>query len=409
MKLLLITQYYDPENLPINFVSRLLSQSEIEVDVITGKPNYPEGKFHKNFGFFSKIHYKQDRNSRGSIYRVPILPRGSAPFRGFKLAINYISFVISASIIPFFYIRKNQYDLVFVYANSPILKTIPALFIANRKKVPVLLWVQDLWPQSFEASGFRLPKIIKKILVRIVKFIYEHTNLIACQSVGFKKKIHEEYGIPYSKLAYLPNTVDDVFENPTDTKNLSLIKILKPYEKNFNIVFTGNIGEAQAVHNILLAAKIIQKSSPKIHFIFIGSGSKLEEMKQYQKDHSITNVSFLGRFPVQDMPTILSASSALIISLKKDPIFSLTVPNKLQSYLAAGKPVIGSIEGEGKQIIHDAECGFTCPPDQPEVLAALCKKMFDLDDATREVYGKMPATSTRVTSHQEVLLRRSRI
>ena len=251
-----------------------------------------------------------------------------------------------------------------------------------------MLWVQDLWPQSFEASGFRLPAIIRKILVSIVKKIYEQTSLIACQSIGFKKKIHEEYEIPYSKLVYLPNTVDDVFENQSDTKNPLLMKILQPYEKNFNIIFTGNIGEAQAIHNILLAAKIVQRSAPKIHFIFIGSGSKLDEMKQYQRDHSIRNVSFLGRFPVHDMPSILSTSSALIISLKKDPIFSLTIPNKLQSYLAAGKPVIGSIEGEGKKIIHDAKCGFTCEPDQPEVLAALCKKMSDLDDVTRETYGK---------------------
>lgn len=386
MKVLLVTQYFDPENLPINFVAELMTKSNIEVDVITAKPNYPEGKFYKGFGFFSKITYLNNKNS-SNIYRLPILPRGSGSMRGIKLGLNYLSFVISASIIPFFIIRKKKYDLVFVYANSPILKTIPALIIGRWKKIPVILWVQDLWPESFEASGFKLPFFARKTIFKIVKMIYNYTTLIACQSNGFRQKIYEDFKIPKEKLIYLPNTVDSIFENPPKGLNSKIGNRLKPYKEFFNIIFTGNIGEAQSIITILQAAEMLQSSCPNIRFLFVGGGSKKEEMVKYANENNLNNIIFLGSFPVSDMPEILDAASALIITLKQDPIFSLTIPNKLQSYLAAGKPILGSIEGEGAVIINDASCGFTCSPENPLELASICKKMFELNNKQRNLFG----------------------
>ena len=156
MKILIVSQYFHPENLPINFIAKLLKEHGQEINVLTGKPNYPKGKYFAGHSFFSKI---LGEEFSIKVFRIPITPRGSR-FRTFGLAFNYLSFAFIASIIAPFILKKEKYDVIFVYANSPITKTIPAITLGKIKKIPVVLWVQDLWPQSLEASGFRLPKIL---------------------------------------------------------------------------------------------------------------------------------------------------------------------------------------------------------------------------------------------------------
>jgi len=389
MKILLVSQYYEPENLPINFVTKLLADSNIEIDVLTGKPNYPEGKFYTSHHFFSKIIYKD--NIGNNIYRLPIFPRGSGRFRGVKLGINYLSFVISGSILPFFLLRKKKYDAIFVYANSPILKTIPALIIGAWKKTPVILWVQDLWPESFEASGFKIHKWFRSLVVTIVLKIYQKTTIIACQSQGFVSKIHEDYDISHQKLSYLPNTIDTIFENYNRMNNLSIIPELAKHQGKFNIIFTGNIGEAQSIDTILKSARILKDNHPKINFLFIGGGSKLNELRAYAEEQELINITFLGSFPISDMPAILDFASALIITLKQSPIFSLTIPNKLQSYLAAGKPILGAIDGEGACVIEDANCGLVCASEDSTALAAICLEISQLEEEKLASYGENAA------------------
>ena len=379
MKILIISQYYSPENLPINFIINLLNENNVKTDILTGKPNYPEGKFFRGHSIFSKIKTIEDNKI---IYRVPILPRGRGRFRGIKLGMNYISFVISARFFSKIYLKDESYDYIFVYANSPLLKTIPAISIGKRKKIPVILWVQDLWPESFEASGFKLPILIKKYIRKTIKNIYQDVTIIACQSRGFIEKIHNDFSVPYHKLFYLPNTVDKLFLNPNNLESSLNLgkKIPSNNQLSFDIFFTGNIGEAQSIDTVLEAAKILDKINSNIRFIIIGDGSKLKSLKKLALNYSLKNIFFLGAFPLQEIPYLLKSSSALLITLKNHPAFNLTIPNKLQSYYAFGKPIIGSISGEASKDIVTSGAGLVCEPECPEALAQTCLKIAKMED-----------------------------
>ncbi len=361
MKVLLTTMYYRPENLPINSVVDLLRKNSIKVDILTAKPNYPDGEFFSGFGFFSKIIYKEKASK---VYRLPILPRGK---RKLTLALNYFSFIFSGITIAPFLLANQKYDFIFVYANSPITKTIPAIFIAKLKKIPVIVWVQDLWPESILYSGVNLPRFMVTLVRLVTKFIYEKVDLIATQSISFNQKISRDFDIKREKIVYLPNTIDPIFSSEANDVPLpeKFLKNLGP----FNITFTGNVGDAQNLDDILHAAKIVQTSNPDIRFFIIGSGSKLDHYKDMVKKKKIENLFFLGPYPLDHMPAFIAKSDLMLLSLKNEEIYNLTVPNKLQSYMASGKSILGNVSGSSADLIEASGCGFTVEPNQPIKLA----------------------------------------
>ncbi len=367
MKVLLTTMYYRPENLPINSIVDLLRKNSIEVDVLTAKPNYPEGKFFPGFGFFSKIIYEEKESK---VYRLPILPRGKGKL---TLALNYLSFIFSGLAMAPFLLANKKYDLVFVYANSPITKTIPAIFIAKMKKIPVIVWVQDLWPESILYSGIDLPKFMVSLVRLVTKFIYKNVDLIATQSISFNQKISKDFDINLRKIVYLPNTIDPIFSSEAD--DILLPEKFLNNLGSFNITFTGNIGDAQNLDDILSAAKIIQITNPSIRIFIIGSGSKLEYYIDRVHMEEIRNLFFLGSYPLDHMPAFISKSDLLLLSLRNEEIYNLTVPNKLQSYMASGKSILGNVSGASADLIESSGCGFTVKPNQPEELA---KKIIEI-------------------------------
>ncbi len=367
MKLLLTTMYYRPENLPINSVVDLLRKNSIQVDVLTAKPNYPEGIFFSGFGFFSKIIYEEQTSK---VYRLPILPRGKGKL---TLALNYLSFIFSGVAIAPFLLTNQKYDCIFVYANSPITKTIPAIFIAKLKKIPVIVWVQDLWPESILYSGIDLPRFIVSLVKLVTKFIYKNVDIIATQSKSFNKKISKDFDISPRKIVHLPNTIDPIFSS--ETTNVLLPERFLNNLGRFNITFTGNIGDAQNLDDILKAAKFIQTTNPDIRFFIIGSGSKLEYFKDIVQKEEIKNLFFIGPYPLNHMPAFIAKSDLMLLSLKNEEIYNLTVPNKLQSYMASGKSILGNVSGASADLIESSGCGFTIEPDQPKKLA---KKIIEI-------------------------------
>lgn len=365
MKLLIVSQYFKPELLPINYVVSLLAKEGFDIEVLTAKPNYPSGVFFEGHGFFSKI---TEEVEDITVYRLPILPRGRN-HSAIGLSLNYLSFIVSASILAPFLLRKKNYDMVFVYGTSPIIKTIPALFIGKIKKIPVILWVQDLWPDSINSTSYKIPKIFVNLIKYFVRYIYKNVDLILVTSSGFIEKIISDFDINNRKVFHLPNIIDEIFLSKR-LKKESIKNDLENYSGKFNILFTGNIGSAQSIETVIESASILKKNGiDEINYLIVGSGSKIDDHKALISMRQLDNVNFLGQYPIECMPIFIEFADILLITLRDEEAFSLTVPNKMQSYLASKKPIIGALNGAGAELIKSINCGLVSEAENAEKLA----------------------------------------
>lgn len=374
MKILLITQYFWPENFTINQLAKLLAEKGHDIQVLTGKPNYPSGKI---FAGYNAWNIQKQIWKNISIHRVPMFARGDK--NAIKLAFNYLSYILSALLFAPLILRK-KYDVIFVYAPSPIFQVLPASFYGWLKGVPVVLWVQDLWPQSAEATGYIKSPCLLKIHEKFVRFSYAHTDLILVQSQAFID--------PVSKLApkvpvlYYPNSVDKCFYTP---KQLD-VPLIDSLTSGFKVLFAGNVGEAQSMETIVLAAEQLLPYK-EIKIVIIGSGSKIDWLSEELRHKSLSNVFIEGRYPVETMPALMRKASILLVSLTDQPIFSLTVPNKIQAYLAVGRPVVASLNGEGARIINNAKAGISVPAEDADGLAKAILKIYQMTDEERSQLG----------------------
>lgn len=377
MRVLIVTQYFWPENFRINDLSLGLVERGFEVDVLTGKPNYPKGKFFEGYGF---LNVRKEVWNNINIFRSPLIARGSGS--GIRLMLNYLSFAFFNSIRSFF--LKKKYDLIFVYEPSPITVGIPAVIISKRLKIPIYFWVQDLWPESVTAAGQIKNKLILNQLDSLTRWVYKNSEKILIQSEAFRKYILDQ-DVANSKIIYYPNSTESFYD------------IVKPKEgivslfpkDSFVLLFAGNIGDAQDFDCILEAAKIIKKKSSKIHIVIVGDGRKKDYVKQCVNDYKLEdNFHLLGSFPVEQMPDFFACSDALLVTLKKSKIFSMTIPSKVQSYLACGKPIVAALDGQGAAIIEEAKAGFVTPASDSHALAESILKMFALSKVEREKLSK---------------------
>lgn len=375
MRLLVVTQYFWPENFRINDLVSELAKRGHQVIVLTGKPNYPEGKVFPDFAANPKA-YNSINNV--SIIRVPMLSRGTGSF---SLVLNYLSFALSASLMAPILLRGMYFDAIFAYQLSPITVGIPAALIRAIKKAPLVFWVLDLWPETIEALDITRSNLILKPLKMLVRRIYKHCDLILAQSKSFIPKIRQ-YAGDSAHIEYFPSWSDVSFNGDCEMAALEVPDL----PGSFNIMFTGNIGEAQDFPAILKAATIL-KNHENIRWLIVGSGRDgkwVEEEVQKQGLHD--RFILLGRFPVERMPSFIKHADALLVSLKKDPIFSMTIPGKLQSYLAAGRPILAMLDGEGGKIIKDSGAGITCPSGD---YVALAESALKLSKMSQEERGSM--------------------
>ena len=369
MRLLVVSQNFWPENFQINDILSLLVQQGHEVDVLTGYPNYPEGQ---TYNGYNPWRIQREKWKGINIIRVPTVPRFKS--RSFNLALNYISFVISASVIAPFLFRGKICDAIFVYGTSPIIQCLPASLLGWIKKTPVALWVQDLWPESVEATGHIKNIYILALIKALVCFVYSRTDLILVQSQAFVNKIKSM--TKNVNISYLPNSInnfflDDIF--PHEVKLQSL-------KSGFNIVFAGNIGEAQAIPTILDVAENLCLYKD-IKFIFFGSGSKAHWLNDQIKKKGLDNVVYEGRYPLESMPSIINQSSVMLVSLTNDEIFSLTIPNKIQAYMASGKPIIASLNGEGARLVELSGSGKSCAAENASELSKVVIQFYKMNNS----------------------------
>ena len=376
MKVLVVSQYFWPESFRINELVQSLVERDVAVDVLTGKPNYPEGKIYPGYKATGCMrHYWHGAN----IFRVPLFPRG---FRsGARLFLNYLSFIFSGAIVGTWLLRNTKINIIFVYAPSPLLQALPALFIGWIKGIPVVVYVQDLWPESLAATGYVSNPLAIRMVEMLVKLIYRRSDLILVSSRPFKSAI--ERFSPSAEIVYYPNSVDVSFCDP-DT---GLKPDVPALDEGFCIVFAGNIGAAQAVHVISEAAELLRDHGD-IRLVVLGAGSELEWMRARIAELQLDNLFLAGRFPVEAMPNLLSRADVLLVTLADQQIFAATVPNKIQAYMAVGRPIIASMNGEGARLVQEADAGISVPAEDSAALADAILKLHSMPAADRARLGE---------------------
>lgn len=370
-----MSQYFWPENFRINEVAVSLAERGVEVTVLTGKPNYPDGRI---FPSYRASGCMDETYGKMRIFRVPLFLRGDGS--ALRLAMNYLSFIVSGAMFGPWLLRGYQPDAVLTYCPSPLLQALPALLVGWFKRVPVVVYVQDLWPDSLEATGYVRNRWVLAMVGWVVRFIYRRADLILISSRPFAEPIARI--APGSQIIYYPNSVDAAFCNP-NTSSRPEIPIL---DEGFSVVFAGNVGAAQAM-DVLVEAATLLAPHREIRLVILGSGSQLEWVRQQVRERGLTNLHLAGRFPVDAMPHLLSKASVLLVSLADQPIFAATVPNKIQAYMAVGRPILACMNGEGARLVEEAEAGLAVPAGDACGLADAVLNLYQMSPVERERLG----------------------
>ena len=374
MKILIISQYFYPENFRINDLVFSLKKKRYNIEVLTGKPNYPKGSYFKGYSW-KKPSFENINNI--PIHRANLFLRGRGG--GIKLFINYISFVF------FGYFKllklKGSFDKVFIYAPSPITVGFLGIIAANKFNCKSYLWIHDLWPESVRVAGGINNKFILSMIDQMTRFIYKKTDVLLVQSPLFKKYL-EKQKVDLKKVVYYPYYAETFYKPVTSTN-----EVKNKFPEGFNILFAGNIGTAQSFDTIVEAIDLIKKE--QINIIVLGDGRDKERSQEKIKTLGLSHkFYFLGSHPSESMPEYFAAADALLITLKKADIFSYTIPGKLQSYLACGKPIIGALDGIGKQIIQASNSGLCVDAEDIIGLSEKIIKMNKIPPKELLIFGK---------------------
>lgn len=344
MKILVVCQYYYPEPFRISDICEELVKRGHEVQVVTGYPNYPEGILYDGYGRGKKI----DEIINGvKVHRCYTIPRKKG---NVYRILNYLSFAFSSKM----YAASKKcvasdgkpFDIVFVNQLSPVIMAEAAITYKRKHKVPAALYCLDLWPESLAAGGVNRESFIYKFFNYWSKRIYKKMDRISVTSKSFIQYLSNNFGIKEEEITYLPQYAESVFTKLPQ----------KAFTGTYDFMFAGNIGELQSVDTIILAAEKLQDFP--VNFHIVGSGTDLDRLQKLVQEKKMKNVIFHGRKPVEEMPKYYAMADAMLITMKADPILSLTLPGKVQSYMAAGKPIIGAIDGETAKVIEEAECGY---------------------------------------------------
>ena len=347
------------------------------ITVLTGWPNYPKGVV---FPAFRNDREKFSEYHGARIFRVPLIARGRG---GVRLLLNYISFALSASFLGVWLLRHRQFDAIFAFEPSPITVGIPAAIISRLKKVPWAFWILDLWPETLQAIGVVRSPAVLRVVGWLVSAIYRHCDLILGQSRGFVPMI-AKYAGPNARIEYFPNWADHF---PTVHDVVPAAEVPDDPEA-FNVLFAGNVGEAQDFPAILRAAELLRDRA-NVRWLIVGDGRLSPWLAREVEARGLSSTMLLlGRFPPERMQSFFLHAHALLVSLKDEPIFSYTIPGKVQSYLGTGLPVLTMLNGEGARIIRDAQAGIVCASGDSQALADAVVTLSTMSVAERRRMGQ---------------------
>lgn len=368
-RILIYTNHYYPEQFKINDLVNWISKDDFEVRVITGLPNYPEGKIYKGYGPLSNF-LSRSKNKKLKVNRLLLIPRMNGTYA--LLILNYISFFISCFIFTIYLaIFKKKYDIIFVHHTSPFLISFHPIIYGLFHKTKKIIWELDLWPDTLKGIGLIKSDTLFKLIEKIIMITYSFYDLIMVGSKSFEKIIRKRFN---KKIIYFPNWAENDIENPKKSPvDLSLPK------NSFRIMYTGNIGTVQNFDK--LTKTINNLKNENIHWIFIGAGRYVSDLKKIVKQNAlIDNVTFISNVNIQQIPGYSNYADCMYLSLKDSDIFKKTVPAKLQTYMALGKPILAVLSGEGASVIKQANCGYVNENNNFSEFSQIVLKMSKLSE-----------------------------
>ncbi|MBE6749942.1 MAG: glycosyltransferase family 4 protein [Ruminococcaceae bacterium] len=373
--ILVISQYFHPEQFRINDMATEWVNQGYKVTVLTGIPNYPQGKFYDGYGWFKK---RKELWNGMEIIRIPLFARGKTAI---GMVLNYFSFVFSGFFWKSF--TKVDADLVFTFEVSPMTQALIGVWYAKRKKIPNYLYVQDLWPENVEIIGGIHNKTVINAIGRMVNYIYKNCDKIFATSPSFVEEIRKRTPQEEEKVIYWPQYAEE-FYKPSEEKS-----DLIPQDEFLNITFTGNIGTAQGLEILPTAARILKEKNVAVRFNMVGDGRNKENLLQQIRQNKVEEYfNMVGRVPATEIPSILSASDAAFLSFAENPLFEKTIPAKLQSYMACGIPIIAAAQGESKRIIEESGCGVVSEIGNADSLVDIILKFNQTSSSQREQMKK---------------------
>lgn len=393
--ILVIAQYFYPEQFRINDICTEWVKRGYKVTVITGVPNYPKGRYYDGYGLFKK---RKENYNGIEIIRLPLIPRGS---NAIMLVLNYLSFVVSGFFWKAF--TKIKADYVFIFEVSPMTQALPGVWYAKRKKIPCYLYVTDLWPENVEVTaGIKNKKIINAIGF-MVDYIYKGCNRIFTSSESFIQAIIDR-GTDKNKLEFWPQYAESYYK-PMEKSNANIPEI--PNDKIFNIIFAGNIGFAQGLDVLPETAKILKDTSTKVRFNIVGDGRFKDTLKAKVSENKVTEFfNFIDKQPPTRITEFMAVSDATLISLSKSKVFSITLPAKTQSCLACGVPIIVSADGEIQSVINKAGAGICSDAGDAIGLAENIEKLVGLPSKKRKKMASNAINYSKENFDKETLLNR---
>lgn len=377
MRILLLTQWFEPEPIfkGLEFARELTALGH-EVEVITGFPNYPGGKLYPGY----KVKLIQKEVIDGiTITRVPLFP--SHDSSGLRRAVNYISFAVSSAVLGVFLIKRI--DLAYVY-HAPATIAFPAMIYKIILNIGFVYDINDLWPDTLSATNMINNKWLLSCVGYWCRLTYKMASHIVVITPGFKTKLLER-GVPEDKISLIYNWCNEsqlvALNEGAETSTDSLMA------GRFNVVFAGTMGKAQGLNAVLEAASLILPIIPKIQFVFVGDGIELENLKKMKSAMGLDNVLFLPRRPMAEIGKLLVKADLLLVHLKDEPLFEITLPSKTQAYMAAGRPILMAVKGDAANLVESANAGMSCMPGNPGSIKDTLEELYHLPVEELEKMG----------------------
>ena len=378
-RVLLVTQYFYPEGFKSNDIAFELVKRGYEVDALVSIPNYPKGKYFDGYGLFNR---RIEVVNGVNVYRAFQIPRGKG---GLRLMLTYISYVVSAVMwVLFFFAWKRKYDAIIVHQTSPIFQAIPAILLKKIRKSPVYTWVLDIWPDAMKSGGDIKNQRLLDIVDKVVVWVYRNSDKILISSKRFVESICPK-GNFEDKIVYFPNWSDDVLLMPDVDNAESLPKL----PEGFRIMIAGNLGTAQSL-DCVAEAMVYLKDIPDVKWVFVGDGSRKEWLESFIQDNGLqSHAMCVGRFPASYMPYFYKQASAMLVTLRPGfPHLGMVVPARVQSYMSAGRPILGMLGNGGADVIAEADCGYAVPAGDAKAFASLVRTIVLTDRVAFEAKGK---------------------
>lgn len=377
MRILILSQWFYPEpsfkGLPFAKELRKLGH---KVEVLTGFPNYPGGKLYEGY----KIKFFQREIIDGIlILRVPLYP--SHDKSAIKRIANYTSFALSASFMGVFGVRRP--DVIYVY-HPPATIGLPALFLHLLRQAPFIYDIQDLWPDTLAATGTVDNRVALWMVAKWCRYIYSLAAKIVVLSPGFKEMLIKR-GVPRHKIKVIYNWCEDSKIQTTGRNDALACEL--GMTGRFNVVFAGTMGKAQALDAVLEAARLLRDKLPKIQFVFVGGGIDVDRLIKKAIEKGLRNVLFLPRRPMSKIGDVLSLADVLLVHLKDNPLFRITIPSKTQAYMAVGRPILMAVKGDCAELVKKAKAGLICEPENPQDIARAVVKFYKMSNKELDLMG----------------------